>query len=106
VTIAPYLLLVTAYAMWWGGWSAPGRFVVPVLLLMAVPAAVFWNEPPEESPLRDARGFEAARNREAAEEDDEPFEQKMMRLVAELRAQQGDRPQTDSAVLIREDRDR
>jgi len=38
----------------------------------------------------------------AARMDEEEF----LRRAAELRAQQGDRPQTDSANLIREDRDR
>ena len=40
--IVPYLLTVTHFAMWWGGWSAPARFFVPVLPLMVVPAAAFW----------------------------------------------------------------
>ena len=35
----PYLVTVTHFAMWWGGWSAPARFFVPVLPLLAVPAA-------------------------------------------------------------------
>jgi hypothetical protein len=38
-----YLTLVAAYYMWWGGSSAPARFAVPVLLLLGVPAAVFWS---------------------------------------------------------------
>ena len=33
-------------------------------------------------------------------------EEEFLRRAEELRAQQGDRSQTDSAVLIREDRDR
>ncbi len=40
--IAPYLLTVTHFAMWWGGWSAPARFFAPILFLLAVPAASFW----------------------------------------------------------------
>jgi hypothetical protein len=40
--ILPYLLAVTHFAMWWGGSSAPARFFVPVLPLLAVPAALFW----------------------------------------------------------------
>jgi len=39
-----YLSAVSAYHMWWGGWSAPARFAVPVLLALGVPAAVFWKE--------------------------------------------------------------
>ncbi len=40
---ASYLLAVSAYFMWWGGFSAPARFVVPVLLMLGLPAAVFWS---------------------------------------------------------------
>jgi len=39
-----YMSAVSAYHMWWGGWSAPARFAVPVLLALGVPAAVFWKE--------------------------------------------------------------
>ena len=39
----PYLVTVTHFAMWWGGWSPPARFFVPVLPLLAVPAAVIWT---------------------------------------------------------------
>jgi hypothetical protein len=42
LVVVPYLLLVTNFRMWWGGWSAPARFAVPVLLLMALPAAHAW----------------------------------------------------------------
>ena len=38
----PYLLTVTHFAMWWGGWSAPARFFAPLLPLLALPAAVAW----------------------------------------------------------------
>jgi len=41
--IVPYLLAVTHFAMWWGGTSAPGRFFVPILLAMVIPAAVGWT---------------------------------------------------------------
>ncbi len=41
-TFVPYLLVVTDVAMWWGGRSAPARFVEPVLLPMAIPAAWAW----------------------------------------------------------------
>jgi hypothetical protein len=43
VLFTSYLLLVTAYHMWWGGWSAPARFAVPVLLMLGLPAAAFWS---------------------------------------------------------------
>lgn len=41
--LVPYLLAVTHFAMWWGGTSAPGRFFVPMLPLMAIPIAVCWT---------------------------------------------------------------
>ncbi len=41
--VIPYLLTVTHFAMWWGGWSAPARFCAPVLPLFAVPAAAAWT---------------------------------------------------------------
>lgn len=40
----PYLLVVTYVAMWWGGRSAPARFVTPVLPWLAIPAAVAWTQ--------------------------------------------------------------
>ena len=41
--VVPYLVVVTYVAMWWGGRSAPARFLVPVLPWMAIPAAVAWT---------------------------------------------------------------
>ena len=41
--IVPYLIVVTHFAMWWGGHSAPARFFVPVLFMMCIPAAVAWT---------------------------------------------------------------
>jgi hypothetical protein len=43
VVALAYLSVVAAFEMWWGGTSAPARFTVPVLLLFAVPAAMFWD---------------------------------------------------------------
>jgi hypothetical protein len=40
--VVPYLLVVTRFAMWWAGHSAPARFFMPVLLLMSIPSAVAW----------------------------------------------------------------
>lgn len=40
--VVPYLVVVTHFAMWWGGRSAPARFFAPVLLWMAIPAAAAW----------------------------------------------------------------
>lgn len=42
LTVVPYLLVTASYYMWWGGTSAPARFLVPVLWTAAVPAAVAW----------------------------------------------------------------
>ena len=39
-TGAAYLLTVTQVYMWWGGWSVPGRFLAPVLPLVAPMLAV------------------------------------------------------------------
>src|SRR5262249_9229822 len=32
-----------SYAMWWAGTSGPARFLVPLLLPLAIPAAVAWG---------------------------------------------------------------
>jgi hypothetical protein len=42
VVTLPYLLAVATFAMWWAGMSAPARFLVPILLPLAVPAACAW----------------------------------------------------------------
>jgi hypothetical protein len=42
VVVAPYLLIVATFAMWWAGWSGPARFLVPLLLPLAIPAARAW----------------------------------------------------------------
>jgi hypothetical protein len=39
----PYLLVVTYVAMWWGGRSAPARFLVPLLPWLVIPAAACWT---------------------------------------------------------------
>ena len=41
--MTPYLLTVTHFAMWWGGFSPPARFFAPVLPLFAAPAAAAWT---------------------------------------------------------------
>jgi hypothetical protein len=38
----PYALTVTHFAMWWGGYTSPARFLVPLLPAMAIPAAAAW----------------------------------------------------------------
>ncbi len=41
--VVPYTLLAASYAMWWGGASAPARFLTPIVLPLALPAAVTWQ---------------------------------------------------------------
>jgi hypothetical protein len=43
VTAVIYAAAVGSYAMWWAGTSAPARFLVPVLLPLAIPVAVAWQ---------------------------------------------------------------
>ena len=40
--VVPYVLVVASYAMWWGGAAAPGRFLVAILPLAALPMAKAW----------------------------------------------------------------
>jgi hypothetical protein len=44
LVVAAYLLSATAFRIWWGGTSAPGRLAVPVLLLLAPPGAWLWHQ--------------------------------------------------------------
>ncbi|MGE3275245.1 MAG: hypothetical protein AB7O67_09040 [Vicinamibacterales bacterium] len=39
----PYAMAVGSYRMWWGGYSAPARFLVVLLLPLAVAAAAAWR---------------------------------------------------------------
>ncbi len=39
----PYAGLAASYVMWWGGASAPARFLTPIVLPLAIPAAVAWH---------------------------------------------------------------
>lgn len=39
---ASYVVLVATFYMWWGGFSAPARFLVPITLPLTVPAAVWF----------------------------------------------------------------
>lgn len=38
----PYFLAVAAFPMWWGGFSAPARFLVPLTMVFAIPSAVWF----------------------------------------------------------------
>ena len=40
--ILPYAVATAAYFMWWGGFSAPGRFLTTVLLPLSIPAGVWF----------------------------------------------------------------
>jgi hypothetical protein len=42
----PYVIAVSTYAMWWGGTSAPGRFLGALLPLAAIPIACAWTAYP------------------------------------------------------------
>ncbi len=44
--VVPYLGAVATYPMWWGGYSAPGRFAVVVVPLLALPLAAWWLQGP------------------------------------------------------------
>ena len=45
ITIVPYVTAVAGFHMWWGGRSSPARFLVPVLLPLALPLAAWWIQP-------------------------------------------------------------
>ncbi len=47
VVAVPYVLVTATYAMWWGGISAPARFLTAVLPLAALTIAAWW---PRQSP--------------------------------------------------------
>jgi hypothetical protein len=40
--MVPYFLAVAAFPMWWGGSSAPARFLVPITLVLSIPSAVWF----------------------------------------------------------------
>lgn len=42
IVTVPYVLAVAGFHMWWGGRSSPVRFLVPVLLPLALPIAAWW----------------------------------------------------------------
>ena len=41
--VTPYGIVVSTYQMWWGGNSSPGRFIIPILLPLAIPAGVWFQ---------------------------------------------------------------
>jgi hypothetical protein len=40
IVVAVYFVAVAEFHMWWGGYSAPARFLVPLTLLLAIPMAI------------------------------------------------------------------
>lgn len=43
VLVVPYALAVAGYQMWWAGYSSPARFIVPILLPLAIPAGLWFQ---------------------------------------------------------------
>ncbi len=43
VIVVPYAIVSAMYHMWWGGHSSPARFLGPVMLACALPAAFAWS---------------------------------------------------------------
>jgi hypothetical protein len=41
--VGTYGVAVAAYAMWWGGYSAAARFLVPILMPLSIPAAMWFR---------------------------------------------------------------
>jgi hypothetical protein len=41
-SIVPYTAAASAFHMWWGGFSAPARFISSLLLLLSIPAGVWY----------------------------------------------------------------
>jgi hypothetical protein len=44
IVVVPYMVSVSTYAMWWGGSSAPARFLAAVLPMATVLVALAWRE--------------------------------------------------------------
>jgi hypothetical protein len=42
IVAVPYAIAVSTYAMWWGGTSAPARFIGALLPLAAIPVGCLW----------------------------------------------------------------
>ncbi len=43
IALTPYAIAVAAFQMWWAGYTTPARFLVPVLLPLSIPAAVWFD---------------------------------------------------------------
>lgn len=44
IVTLPYFLVVTFFYMWWGGTSAPARFLVPIVLMLVIPTAIWFAD--------------------------------------------------------------
>lgn len=44
IATVPYVAAVAGFHMWWAGRSSPARFLVPVLLPLALPLAAWWTD--------------------------------------------------------------
>ncbi|HEV3218050.1 MAG TPA: hypothetical protein VGZ27_20150 [Vicinamibacterales bacterium] len=44
IVTLPYFVVVTFFYMWWGGTSAPARFLVPLTLVLAIPTATWFAD--------------------------------------------------------------
>jgi hypothetical protein len=42
IVCTPYVIAVGAFNMWWAGYAAPARFLVPIALVLVVPTAVWF----------------------------------------------------------------
>ena len=40
--VIPYVAVAASYPMWWGGYSAPARFLVALVPMLALPVGVLW----------------------------------------------------------------
>jgi hypothetical protein len=54
--VVPYLISTTTMRMWWGGWSAPARFLVPLVPGLGIAAAVGWSRAGGEATRMFLRG--------------------------------------------------
>ena len=41
IAVAPYLLIIASYKVWWGEWGPPARYLVPIVPLAAGPLAAW-----------------------------------------------------------------
>ncbi len=44
IAVAPYLVVIAAYKVWWGEWGPPARYLVPIVPLAAGPFAAWLKD--------------------------------------------------------------